>query len=347
MNTFTIASTVVAIVLYQVALAADGSTDWSYDDQLSWPGVCVDGKSQSPISIQTAAIDQSVIINDITINHDVAHNVSIVISGHGMGGIVDSDKYGFNITNVRGYEDDHFVLHHVHPHWGLSNYTGSEHLIEGKAYPLEMHFVHYNDKFNSLGEAKGQPGGLAVIGVLFEIGEANSEIAKFLDSILAGRSTVDSVDLTALMPVDASTMFYAYNGSLTTPTCDENLLWHVAKTTMTVSEDQLEVLRGAVGPSGELIAPNYREAQPLNDRKIYVTEGMKDDVNGYCSSLCDSIPSCNDSKYGSYCKSNGVCYGIYHSDDSYCFQPTQYDTCDDSILEPVECSYQPDDHFTI
>ncbi|KAF4675387.1 hypothetical protein FOL47_007845 [Perkinsus chesapeaki] len=270
MKAFTLATIIVAIVLHQVALAADGSTDWSYDDQLSWPGVCVDGKSQSPISIRTAAIDQSVIINDLTINHDVAHNVTISFINNGFSAILDPAQYGLNVTHVRGYEGDHFLLQNVHAHWGLNNYTGSEHLIEGKAYPLEMHFVHYNDKFNSLGEAKGQPGGLAVIGVLFEIGEANSEIAKFLDSILAGRNTVDSVDLTALMPVDASTMFYAYNGSLTTPTCDENLLWHVAKTTMTVSEEQLQVLRNLVGPSGELIAPNHRDVQPLNDRRSHV-----------------------------------------------------------------------------
>ncbi|KAF4650767.1 hypothetical protein FOZ61_011053 [Perkinsus olseni] len=57
----------------------------------------------------------------------------------------------------------------------------------------------------------------------------------------------------------------------------------------------------------------------------------------YCQDICDGHAACADSKYGSYCKGNGVCFGLYHKDDGYCFQPTEQDSCDDYTLEPVAC----------
>ncbi|EEQ99478.1 hypothetical protein Pmar_PMAR025866 [Perkinsus marinus ATCC 50983] len=57
----------------------------------------------------------------------------------------------------------------------------------------------------------------------------------------------------------------------------------------------------------------------------------------YCQKLCDSTAACATSKFGSYCKGNGLCFGLYHKDDGYCFQSTEQDTCDDYSLEPVAC----------
>ncbi|KAF4654150.1 hypothetical protein FOL47_010110 [Perkinsus chesapeaki] len=56
-----------------------------------------------------------------------------------------------------------------------------------------------------------------------------------------------------------------------------------------------------------------------------------------CQALCDSHPACAKSKFGSYCKTNGVCFGFYHKGHGYCFQPTEQATCDDSVLKPVSC----------
>ncbi|KAF4716410.1 hypothetical protein FOZ62_019787, partial [Perkinsus olseni] len=95
-----------------------------------------------------------------------------------------------------------------------------------------------------------------------------------------------------------STKFFGYDGSLSAPTCDENLLQHVATTIMTLSEEQMKTIRAFVGPEGEIIAPNYRHLQPLNGRKVYITEGVKEEVNLYCHRVCDGLSSCGDSKYG-------------------------------------------------
>lgn len=34
----------------------------------------------------------------------------------------------------------------LHFHWGDSENKGSEHKIEGKAFPMEVHLVHFNKK---------------------------------------------------------------------------------------------------------------------------------------------------------------------------------------------------------
>ena len=50
-----------------------------------------------------------------------------------------------------------------------SYYAPSEHTLNGKHYPVEVHFVH-----------QAPDGKLAVVGVFFEQGAANSTFAKIV-----------------------------------------------------------------------------------------------------------------------------------------------------------------------
>ena len=84
----------------------------------------------------------------------------------------------------------------MHFHWGLDDEHGSEHTLNGKRYPLEVHLVHYSCDFYTSSQAQqaylnrehneslhyDDNHVLAVIAVIFEIGEANDvleEILKF------------------------------------------------------------------------------------------------------------------------------------------------------------------------
>lgn len=58
----------------------------------------------------------------------------------------------------------------MHWHWSNSLTTGgSDHTVDGKIYPVEMHLVHMNSKYKSIGDAVRNRDGLAVLGVFMEV----------------------------------------------------------------------------------------------------------------------------------------------------------------------------------
>jgi carbonic anhydrase len=58
---------------------------------------------------------------------------------------------------------DVYTFFNFHIHWP------SEHTLDGESFPAELHIVHYNLKYGSIGNAISQPDGLAVVGVFFEV----------------------------------------------------------------------------------------------------------------------------------------------------------------------------------
>lgn len=45
------------------------------------------------------------------------------------------------LKNVGEYNED-YKVEQLHFHWGQSNAVGSEHLMKGKSYPLEVIFIY-------------------------------------------------------------------------------------------------------------------------------------------------------------------------------------------------------------
>lgn len=81
-----------------------------------------------------------------------------------------------------------FALAQVHFHWGSADGRGSEHTVDGAAYPLEAHLVHFNvgygaDLSGALAASKGADDALAVVGVFFELQDKNNTL---LDPIIKG-----------------------------------------------------------------------------------------------------------------------------------------------------------------
>jgi len=79
-----------------------------------------------------------------------------------------------------GLMKDRYDAIGFHFHWGDFGMKGSEHTIDGKRYPLEMHIVHLNERYASLEEAVQYPDGLAVLGVMFKKAEVFFQKKKTL-----------------------------------------------------------------------------------------------------------------------------------------------------------------------
>ncbi|XP_017715538.1 PREDICTED: carbonic anhydrase 5A, mitochondrial isoform X2 [Rhinopithecus bieti] len=78
--------------------------------------------------------------------------------------------------------ENHYRLKQFHFHWGAVNEGGSEHTVDGHAYPAELHLVHWNSvKYRNYKEAVVGENGLAVIGVFLKLGVHHQTLQSLVD----------------------------------------------------------------------------------------------------------------------------------------------------------------------
>ncbi|MBL8000657.1 MAG: carbonic anhydrase family protein [Flavobacteriales bacterium] len=227
---------------------------WGYGEEAgpaSWGSLspvyalCGNGKGQSPIALTsgTATSGPSWSFDYRTTRLAVAHHEhveNLVDNGHTIQVTVDE---GSTLTlNGTAYTLKQF---HVH--------TPSEHTIDGKNMPMEVHLVHQDSA-----------GNFAVVGVLVKEGAANANFAKLVANLPAAKGDTvavagEQLDLTMHLP--AREKAYHYVGSLTTPPCSENVQWLVLQDMITLSKDQIQAFSSRIGP-------NNRPTQPLNTRTV-------------------------------------------------------------------------------
>lgn len=227
-----------------MTFASDKATPhWTYKGPAgpeSWGGLsdkfatCGTGMAQSPIDIsevngETSALRMSY--------HETALN--IVNNGH----TIQLNYAAGSKLYSAGQEYDLLQLHF---------HSTSEHTVDGKYFPLEMHLVH-----------QASDGTLAVVGVMFQEGAENVELAKIWNNMpkkANGKFTSEmTVSAAGLLPEDQS--YTRYAGSLTTPPCSEGVKWHVMKSPLTIS-------KGQIAEFLSIIHENNRPIQPLNGRKL-------------------------------------------------------------------------------
>ncbi|XP_033213925.1 carbonic anhydrase 4-like [Belonocnema kinseyi] len=180
-----------------------------------------------------------------------------------------------------------YVLEQIHVHWE------AEHTIDGVRDAMELHFVHYDKEFANATSASKYPNGIAVVAVLFELSNKNNEDLKTilkaveLTSNWVGPNTamIQSKVVPALLLPKDRTTFYRYEGSLTTPGCQESVIWTVLTEKLTVSESQLNILKRVESSHGDLKF-NHRPVQELGMRDVY------HHMEGYSSSpsLISNLP---------------------------------------------------------
>lgn len=189
---------------------------------------------QSPINLD--------LTNDTTHSHE-----RFVIYWHSFSAHLEDTGYlvraygdgGHIIFKNQQYD---FVEFHFH--------TPSEHHINNKDYPMEVHFVHYNADLDQF----------VVLGVLYEATQPSAELQKLIDA-LPYIDTDKSFEINPelLLPKNITTIHY--DGSLTTAPCTENVSWQVFYEPHYAAQEQIDSIR-AVRDN------NAREIQPLNDRDV-------------------------------------------------------------------------------
>ncbi|CAG5129090.1 unnamed protein product [Candidula unifasciata] len=253
---------------------------WGYDKDNgpdTWPNLftAARGHKQSPVDLNTNWIwyDQELEKRPLVISYQ--QEPSLYIENPGL-------SFKAHITansTISGgpLGNDTYRLIQFHFHWGPDDASGSEHTVNERSYPCELHLVHYNaTKYKSFAEAVSQSDGLAVIGVFIKTGPRDHEGFKVISDNAQkvkcrGNKLNTGVPFNpeVLLPGD-TTKYWTYEGSLTTPPCNESVIWIVLQQEITVSTGQLQALRNLCCDEcgSKRIPANYRPPLPLGTRKI-------------------------------------------------------------------------------
>lgn len=120
----------------------------------------------------------------------------------------------------------------------------------------------------------------------------NHELKNILDSAEpikddVGRSSLikRSFSPLELLPKDRS-KYFRYEGSLTTPTCDEAVIWTILTDSIPFAISQIERFKKVKDDNGKYLTHNFRQVQKLNSRPLVYA---MDDVYYSAASITTSL----------------------------------------------------------
>ena len=248
---------------------AKGHSAWGYDGDrgpLHWgelgpeSALCEKGMAQSPIDLLRT---HKTTLDDIQFSYGDAP-FHVVNNGHTLQEVEPLSetvksrypKHGqtvlhFDKDSTIVFDEDLYLLEQFHFH------TPSEHTVDQRHFPMELHLVHHNERHE-----------VAVIAVFMEQGKHNPFFETFLEHAPSKVGGVmddhnHTVNPMTLLPERRS--YYRYFGSFTTPPCSEGVIWAVMHDTIEVSAEQIQKFRKLVGHD------NARPTQPLHKRFVLET----------------------------------------------------------------------------
>jgi carbonic anhydrase len=220
------------------------SEHWSYEGEngpANWGKInpawakCGTGNRQSPIDIRDG---MKVELEQITFDYHPS-SFNVTDNGHTVQVMVGSGN--FITVNNRMYELIQFHFHRP-----------SEERINGKGYEMVVHLVH-----------KDGEGRIAMLALLLERGKPQPVIQTVWNNLplekletLAPSTVLDPLDL-----IPARRDYFTFMGSMTTPPCQEGVLWLVMKEPVQASPAQMALF-------SRLYPLNARPIQPSSGRIV-------------------------------------------------------------------------------
>ncbi len=138
----------------------------------------------------------------------------------------------------------------------------AEEVVAGERAAMSIHFVHQNVD-PACGRADDNPCSVVVAVEILE-GKPDPEMkdpmTKAVRKLLItyGPPSGEPLDLSEFLPADKT--YFRYQGSLTTPPCDEPITWYVLRRGIYFPPEQIAQF------AARFPSPNARETQPANGR---------------------------------------------------------------------------------
>lgn len=229
-----------------------GDTGPGYWYEINPPNACL-GDMQTPLNITRTKRDRNLLpLNEYNLVLTPAP-IRMINTDHTLMQLYDPGN-----GNSIEWEGLTYELIEFHFH------SFAEHTVQNHRYPMELHSVFLNDQFE-------EGPRLLVIGTFFKIGHPNPFLRKLIKAGLPEKSTSPPTHGGMIDIADALTNlkhYYNYQGSLTTPGCEEIVTWVVQRQPAQMTEKQFEAFRTIMGN-------NFRPLQERNGRVIRTTVNRK------------------------------------------------------------------------
>lgn len=264
--------------------------EWSYSGNTGpdnwaklYTAAC--GSRQSPIDIETDCLTPHCAHTGQRLTWRYPSNELHTVKNTGHSWQISADNSMSEVSG--GPLNCDYELSQVHCHWGEDDAEGSEHTVNGKHYPAELHLVHWNKtNYCSVEEATKHPDGLCVFAVFLKVGNTHHELQKVVEKIpdiihKGDRAKLSTpLNIQNILPKEHA--YWSYMGSLTTPPCWECVIWIIFNEPIEVSHEQLEAFRTLRCHPADMcqdinccdgqLKHNYRPTAPRGERVIVASD---------------------------------------------------------------------------
>lgn len=271
-------------ILVIITLFAICNCAW-YDYTVAWKdGVCPTGQEQSPIDLVMDQVTESKGYHEWTKSmHADQLGVSWEVVDHSKFNLENMANNSQRVTTKRDGKEYSWSLYNVHFH------TPAEHLLDGKQYPLEIHFIHTLDAVNTQNPYSYEGREFLVFGVFFEevVDEEQDDLLNNHEFFTDKTFTLKNLDKW----LNPENTHYIYKGGLTTPGCDQVVNWVVMERPVPIGSTllgKIETTTYDLYPNG-----NARRVQEVLERSVWRVKGDDSDCikSKNFVSLCTGVES--------------------------------------------------------
>uniref|UniRef100_A0A8C3WPL5 Carbonic anhydrase 4 n=1 Tax=Catagonus wagneri TaxID=51154 RepID=A0A8C3WPL5_9CETA len=259
---------------YQIQVEPSNSTCLGPD---KWGGSCQKDR-QSPINIVTAKAQVDPSLEAFSFSgYDTKQKWAVQNNGHSVMVLLE-DK----ATISGGGLAARYRAKQLHLHWSKAPHRGSEHSFNGEHFAMELHIVHEKEKSALKTETQDHKDDIAVLAFMVKAGENNHNFQPLVEALTyiprpnMNTTMKDSISISDLLPKkERLKQYFRYLGSLTTPDCDENVVWTVFQEPIQLHENQILTFSEKLYYDKEqkvAMTDNVRPLQPQGQRKVFKSQ---------------------------------------------------------------------------
>ncbi|XP_049870343.1 carbonic anhydrase 2-like [Pectinophora gossypiella] len=168
------------------------------------------------------------------------------------------------------------VLSQIHFHWGPNLMDGSEHSVDNRKHPAEMHVSFFKSEYLTQEEALKHDDGVVMFCYIIKMAvDPDPRLTWVIDAFPKirepqSRTRIGPLPMSKLMPMFAED-YFLYWGNLPSAKGDNFIIrWLVPRVTLFATSEQIKEFRKLWDPWDEPNPGNCRPLQEQKDRKIFL-----------------------------------------------------------------------------